>query len=131
MTPSFAPDSSPVAFGGFIVELCIAAVEARLAGGRSASGIRVLAGPEVRSGASVTADVESEASTHTANRGVGLRRLDVSALPGISSPGLLVILLEEMLPQCQVIATGYEHSLSQERGEEGGEEREEERGGSR
>lgn len=50
----------------------------------------------------------------------GLRRLDVSALPGISSPGLLVILLEEMLPQCQVIATGYEHSLSQERGEETG-----------
>ncbi|XP_039987749.1 distal membrane-arm assembly complex protein 2 [Xiphias gladius] len=48
----------------------------------------------------------------------GLRRLDVSSLPGISSPGLVVILLEEMLPQCQITATGYDHSLSQERGEE-------------
>ncbi|XP_054458984.1 distal membrane-arm assembly complex protein 2 [Anoplopoma fimbria] len=48
----------------------------------------------------------------------GLRRLDVSSLPGISSPGLLVILLEEMLPQCQVVANGYDHSLRQEGGEE-------------
>ncbi|XP_068441415.1 distal membrane-arm assembly complex protein 2 isoform X1 [Clinocottus analis] len=44
----------------------------------------------------------------------GLRRLDVSSLPGISNPGLLVILLEEMLPQCHVVATGYDHSLRQE-----------------
>lgn len=44
----------------------------------------------------------------------GLRRLDVSSLPGISSPGLVIILLEEMLPQCQIIATGYDHSLKQE-----------------
>ncbi|XP_074497404.1 distal membrane-arm assembly complex protein 2 [Sebastes fasciatus] len=48
----------------------------------------------------------------------GLRRLDVSSLPGISSPGLVVILLEEMLPQCQITATGYDHSLRQEGGEE-------------
>ncbi|KAF1393733.1 hypothetical protein PFLUV_G00019090 [Perca fluviatilis] len=47
----------------------------------------------------------------------GLRRLDVSSLPGISSPGLVVILLEEMLPQCQITATGYDHNLRQERGE--------------
>ncbi|KAA8593773.1 hypothetical protein FQN60_004607 [Etheostoma spectabile] len=45
----------------------------------------------------------------------GLRRLDVSSLPGISSPGLVVILLEEMLPQCQITATGYDHNLRQER----------------
>ncbi|TKS81417.1 ATP synthase subunit s-like protein [Collichthys lucidus] len=42
----------------------------------------------------------------------GLRRLDVSSLPGISSPGLVIILLEEMLPQCQITATGYDLSLS-------------------
>ncbi|XP_031716789.1 distal membrane-arm assembly complex protein 2 [Anarrhichthys ocellatus] len=48
----------------------------------------------------------------------GLRRLDVSSLPRISSPGLVVILLEEMLPHCQIIATGYDHSLRQEEGEE-------------
>ncbi|XP_061781912.2 distal membrane-arm assembly complex protein 2 [Nerophis lumbriciformis] len=41
----------------------------------------------------------------------GLRRLDVSSLPGIRNPGLVVILLEEMLPQCEVIANGYEYSL--------------------
>ncbi|KAL7399801.1 hypothetical protein ABVT39_001942 [Epinephelus coioides] len=44
----------------------------------------------------------------------GLRRLDVSSLPGISHPGLVIILLEEMLPQCQITATGYNHSLMQE-----------------
>ncbi|XP_038550044.1 distal membrane-arm assembly complex protein 2 [Micropterus salmoides] len=52
----------------------------------------------------------------------GLRRLDVSSLPRISSPGLVIILLEEMLPQCQIIATGYNLSLRQE-GREGTEER--------
>lgn len=51
----------------------------------------------------------------------GLRRLDVSSLPQISNPGLVVILLEEMLPQCEIIATGYDFSLRQER-EEGSEE---------
>nr|XP_020441524.1 ATP synthase subunit s-like protein isoform X2 [Monopterus albus] len=48
----------------------------------------------------------------------GLRRLDLSSLPGISSPGLVVILLEEMLPQCQIIATGYDYSIKQHGGEE-------------
>nr|XP_040038173.1 distal membrane-arm assembly complex protein 2 [Gasterosteus aculeatus aculeatus] len=43
----------------------------------------------------------------------GLRRLDVSSLPKVSSPGLVVLLLEEMLPQCQIVATGYDHSLGQ------------------
>ncbi|XP_070685686.1 distal membrane-arm assembly complex protein 2 [Pempheris klunzingeri] len=46
----------------------------------------------------------------------GLRRLDVSSLPRISSPGLVIILLEDMLPQCQIVATGYDHSTL-ERGE--------------
>lgn len=44
----------------------------------------------------------------------GLRRLDMSSLPRISSPGLVVILLEEMLPKCQIISTGYDFSLRQE-----------------
>ncbi|XP_019950823.2 distal membrane-arm assembly complex protein 2 isoform X2 [Paralichthys olivaceus] len=44
----------------------------------------------------------------------GLRRLDISSLPGISNPGLIIILLEEMLPQCQITATGYDLSLTQE-----------------
>ncbi|XP_041797169.1 distal membrane-arm assembly complex protein 2 [Chelmon rostratus] len=47
----------------------------------------------------------------------GLQRLDVSSLPGISCPGLVIILLEEMLPQCQITAAGYDFSLRQERGE--------------
>lgn len=47
----------------------------------------------------------------------GLRRLDISSLPRISSPGLAVILLEEMLPQCQITAAGYDFSLKQEGGE--------------
>ncbi|KAM7399697.1 hypothetical protein PAMP_018945 [Pampus punctatissimus] len=48
----------------------------------------------------------------------GLRRLDISSLPGISNPGLVVILLEEMLPQCLITATGYDHSLRLEEVEE-------------
>uniref|UniRef100_UPI0037E75540 distal membrane-arm assembly complex protein 2 n=1 Tax=Semicossyphus pulcher TaxID=241346 RepID=UPI0037E75540 len=48
----------------------------------------------------------------------GLRRLDVSSLPRISSPGLIVILLEEMLPRCQITATGYDFRLSQEVGDD-------------
>ncbi|XP_040902508.1 distal membrane-arm assembly complex protein 2 [Toxotes jaculatrix] len=48
----------------------------------------------------------------------GLRRLDISSLPRISNPGLVIILLEEMLPQCQITATGYDYSLNQEEGEE-------------
>ncbi|XP_059187776.1 distal membrane-arm assembly complex protein 2 [Centropristis striata] len=56
----------------------------------------------------------------------GLRRLDVSSLPRVSSPGLVVILLEEMLPQCHITAEGYDHSLTQE-GEEEKEEKEAQR----
>ncbi|KAM6987383.1 distal membrane-arm assembly complex protein 2 [Tautogolabrus adspersus] len=48
----------------------------------------------------------------------GLRRLDVSSLPRISNPGLVVILLEEMLPQCQITATGYNYNLRQEQEDE-------------
>uniref|UniRef100_A0A3Q1EMZ4 Distal membrane-arm assembly complex protein 2 n=1 Tax=Acanthochromis polyacanthus TaxID=80966 RepID=A0A3Q1EMZ4_9TELE len=48
----------------------------------------------------------------------GLKRLDVSSLPGILSPGLVIILLEEMLPQCQITATGYDYSLNDAQGEE-------------
>lgn len=47
-----------------------------------------------------------------------LRRLDVSSLPRISNPGLVIILLEEMLPQCYITATGYDLSLKQESEEE-------------
>ncbi|XP_075998788.1 distal membrane-arm assembly complex protein 2 [Genypterus blacodes] len=48
----------------------------------------------------------------------GLRHLDVSFLPGISNHGLLIILLEEMLPQCHIVASGYDFGLQQEVGEE-------------
>lgn len=44
-----------------------------------------------------------------------LRRLDVSSLPGVSNPGLVIILLEEMLPECYITATGYDLSLRQAR----------------
>ncbi|XP_008290369.1 ATP synthase subunit s-like protein [Stegastes partitus] len=47
----------------------------------------------------------------------GLKRLDVSSLPRIEIAGLVVILLEEMLPQCQITATGYNLDLSQAGGE--------------
>lgn len=43
-----------------------------------------------------------------------LRRLDVSSLPRVSNPGLVIILLEEMLPECHITATGYDLSLRQE-----------------
>lgn len=43
-----------------------------------------------------------------------LRRLDVSSLPRVSNPGLVFILLEEMLPHCHITATGYNFSLRQE-----------------
>lgn len=61
----------------------------------------------------------------------GLRRLDISSMPGITNPGLVVILLEEMLPNCLVTATGYDFSfpakeeekqLLLEEGSKGGEE---------
>ncbi|XP_019902831.2 distal membrane-arm assembly complex protein 2 isoform X2 [Esox lucius] len=41
-----------------------------------------------------------------------LRRLDISSLPKLQDPGLVAILLEEMLPQCQVTAFGFDHSLT-------------------
>lgn len=47
----------------------------------------------------------------------GLKRLDVSSLPKITSPGMMVIMLEEMLPECEVIATGYDDSLMKLEGE--------------
>ncbi|XP_068601704.1 distal membrane-arm assembly complex protein 2 [Brachionichthys hirsutus] len=47
-----------------------------------------------------------------------LRRLDVSSLQGLKSPGLAIILLKEMLPQCQIIANGYDLTLRQETEEE-------------
>ncbi|KAM9852799.1 distal membrane-arm assembly complex protein 2 [Aulostomus maculatus] len=47
-----------------------------------------------------------------------LRRLDVSSLTGISCPSLVIILLEEMLPHCQITATGYDFSLTEEGGKE-------------
>uniref|UniRef100_A0A1A7X7A0 Distal membrane-arm assembly complex protein 2 n=1 Tax=Iconisemion striatum TaxID=60296 RepID=A0A1A7X7A0_9TELE len=40
-----------------------------------------------------------------------LKHLNVSSLPRLPSPGLVIILLEEMLPQCQITADGYDHSL--------------------
>ncbi|XP_072314157.1 distal membrane-arm assembly complex protein 2 [Eucyclogobius newberryi] len=43
----------------------------------------------------------------------GLKRLNVSSLPAISNPGLIVILLEEMLPKCHIIADGYAFDLPQ------------------
>lgn len=44
----------------------------------------------------------------------GLRRLDISSLPGIKHSGLVVILLEEMLPHCHITANGYDFSVKQE-----------------
>ncbi|XP_028320703.1 distal membrane-arm assembly complex protein 2 [Gouania willdenowi] len=41
----------------------------------------------------------------------GLKRLNVSSLAKISNPGLVIILLEEMLPQCDITATGYKLDL--------------------
>ncbi|XP_023817245.1 distal membrane-arm assembly complex protein 2 isoform X2 [Oryzias latipes] len=46
-----------------------------------------------------------------------LKLLYVSSLPRVSCPGLVIILLEEMLPQCQIIAEGYDHSVRQAEGE--------------
>ncbi|KAM9801281.1 distal membrane-arm assembly complex protein 2 [Neosynchiropus ocellatus] len=40
----------------------------------------------------------------------GLTHLNMSSLPGISNPGLVIILMEEMLPNCQITATGYTHA---------------------
>ncbi|KAI2655985.1 Distal membrane-arm assembly complex protein 2 [Labeo rohita] len=42
-----------------------------------------------------------------------LQRLDVSGLPRLQNPGLVRILLEEMLPHCQVTGAEYEQGLIQ------------------
>ncbi|KAK5607916.1 hypothetical protein CRENBAI_008731 [Crenichthys baileyi] len=57
----------------------------------------------------------------------GLKRVNVSSIPRISSPGLVIILLEEMLPQCQITADGYDLSLRQAGGETSEEHMETER----
>ncbi|XP_077192689.1 distal membrane-arm assembly complex protein 2 isoform X2 [Paroedura picta] len=41
-----------------------------------------------------------------------LRRLDVSDLPSVRNKSLVQILLEEMLPQCEVVGTCYDNELS-------------------
>ncbi|XP_055051593.2 distal membrane-arm assembly complex protein 2 [Misgurnus anguillicaudatus] len=42
-----------------------------------------------------------------------LQHLDISALPQLQSPGLVQILLEEMLPHCRIIGAEYEQGLIQ------------------
>ncbi|XP_066494688.1 distal membrane-arm assembly complex protein 2 [Tiliqua scincoides] len=42
---------------------------------------------------------------------VNLQRLDVSNLPSVSYKGLVRILLEEMLPQCDIVGMDYEEGL--------------------
>ncbi|XP_042201558.1 distal membrane-arm assembly complex protein 2, partial [Callorhinchus milii] len=48
-----------------------------------------------------------------------LRHLDLSNLPSVDNRGLLRILLEEILPQCQVVGIDYEDGLETERGKIG------------
>uniref|UniRef100_A0A4W3GWP8 Uncharacterized protein n=1 Tax=Callorhinchus milii TaxID=7868 RepID=A0A4W3GWP8_CALMI len=45
-----------------------------------------------------------------------LRHLDLSNLPSVDNRGLLRILLEEILPQCQVVGIDYEDGLETEHG---------------
>ncbi|XP_032697899.1 distal membrane-arm assembly complex protein 2 isoform X2 [Lontra canadensis] len=40
-----------------------------------------------------------------------LRRLDISDLPAVSNPGLTQILVEEMLPNCEVLGADWTQSL--------------------
>ncbi|XP_021568406.1 ATP synthase subunit s-like protein [Carlito syrichta] len=40
-----------------------------------------------------------------------LRRLDISDLPAVSNPGLTQILVEEMLPNCEVVGTNWAEGL--------------------
>lgn len=40
-----------------------------------------------------------------------LRRLDISDLPAVSSPGLTQILVEEMLPNCEVLGAEWTEGL--------------------
>lgn len=40
-----------------------------------------------------------------------LRRLDISDLPAVSNPGLTQILVEEMLPNCNVLGADWAQGL--------------------
>lgn len=40
-----------------------------------------------------------------------LRRLDISDLPAVSNPGLTQILVEEMLPNCEVLGAEWAQGL--------------------
>lgn len=40
-----------------------------------------------------------------------LRRLDISDLPAVSNPGLTQILVEEMLPHCEVLGADWAQGL--------------------
>lgn len=40
-----------------------------------------------------------------------LRRLDISDLPAVSNPGLTQILVEEMLPNCEVLGADWTQGL--------------------
>lgn len=40
-----------------------------------------------------------------------LRRLDISDLPAVSNPGLTQILVEEMLPNCEVLGADWAQGL--------------------
>ncbi|KAJ6663864.1 hypothetical protein lerEdw1_009944 [Lerista edwardsae] len=42
---------------------------------------------------------------------LNLRRLDLSDLPSVSNKGLVRILLEEMLPQCDIVGMAYDEGL--------------------
>ncbi|XP_031241639.1 distal membrane-arm assembly complex protein 2 isoform X1 [Mastomys coucha] len=47
-----------------------------------------------------------------------LRRLDISDLPAVSHPGLTQILVEEMLPHCEVLGADWAQSLKLEPAEQ-------------
>ncbi|XP_069313477.1 distal membrane-arm assembly complex protein 2 [Eulemur rufifrons] len=58
---------------------------------------------------------------HVSERGLAclhhlqnLRRLDISDLPAVSIPGLTQILMEEMLPNCEVLGAGWAQGLKVE-----------------
>lgn len=40
-----------------------------------------------------------------------LRRLDISDLPAVSNPGLTQILVEEMLPNCEILGADWAQGL--------------------
>lgn len=42
---------------------------------------------------------------------LNLRRLDISDLPAVSKPGLTRILVEEMLPNCEVLGAEWSQGL--------------------